>query len=148
MRTGWLLLVKKAADQRAAQRRFKQDLKQGRTSLDMAKLPLYPYQQEGMMFLAFTGRALLADEMGLGKTVQAIAGSELLHRLHTIKKVLVISPASLKSEWLEQIDKFSDRDSLIIQGMRKRRYQLYQQPVFFYLANYEQILYDKDYIND
>jgi len=144
----WLSSVKKAADQHAVEHRFKQDLKQGRTSLDMVKLPLYPYQQEGMMHLAFTGRALLADEMGLGKTVQAIAGSVLLSRLHSIKKVLVISPASLKSEWLEQIDKFSDRESLIIQGMRKRRYKLYQQTAFFYLANYEQILYDKDFIND
>ena len=144
----WLLSVQQAADQRTAQRRFKRDLKQGRASLDVVKLPLYPYQQEGMMHLAFTGRALLADEMGLGKTVQAIAGSELLNRLHSIEKVLVISPASLKSEWLEQIDKFSDRESLIIQGVRKHRYKLYQQPAFFYLANYEQILYDKDFIND
>lgn len=144
----WLLSVQQVADQRAARRRFESDLKQGRSSLDVVKLPLYPYQQEGMMHLAFTGRALLADEMGLGKTVQAIAGSELLNRLHSIEKVLVISPASLKSEWLEQIGKFSDREALIIQGVRKRRYQSYQQPVFFYLANYEQILYDKDFINN
>lgn len=59
-----------------------------------------------------------------------------------------MSPASLKSEWLEQIGKFSEREALIIQGMRKHRYQLYQQPAFYYLANYEQILRDKDYIND
>lgn len=36
-------------------------------------MPLYPYQREGMLHLAFTGRAMLADEMGLGKTIQAIA---------------------------------------------------------------------------
>ncbi len=144
----WLLQLQQAADLRAARRRFERSVKRGAASLDMTKLPLYPYQQEGMLHLAFTGRALLADEMGLGKTVQAIAASELLNRLHSVEKVLVVSPASLKSEWLEQIGKFSDRQALIIQGMRKRRYQLYQQPAFYYLANYEQILYDKDYIND
>lgn len=143
----WLQQLQRAADLRAARRRFERDLKRGAASLDAVKLPLYPYQQEGMLHLAFTGRALLADEMGLGKTVQAIAGSELLDRLRTIEKVLVISPASLKSEWQEQIDKFSNRQALIIQGMRKRRYQLYERPAFYYLANYEQMLYDKDYIN-
>ena len=38
-------------------------------------VPLFPYQREGMLHLAFTERALLADEMGLGKTIQAIAPS-------------------------------------------------------------------------
>ena len=144
----WLAQLQRAAEQRRVRRCFEQDLKQERASLDVVKLPLYPYQQEGMMHLAFTGRALLADEMGLGKTVQAIAGSELLDRLHGIGKVLVVSPASLKTEWREQIGKFSDRKPLIIQGMRKCRHQLYRQPAFFYLANYEQILYDKDFINN
>ena len=45
------------------------------------KVPLFPYQREGMLHLAFTERALLADEMGLGKTIQAIAACALLHRL-------------------------------------------------------------------
>ncbi len=144
----WLVQLQHAADLRAARRRFERSLKRGEVSFDVVKLPLYPYQQEGMLHLAFTGRGLLADEMGLGKTVQAIAASELLDRLQGIEKVLVVSPASLKSEWLEQVGKFSDRQALIIQGMRKRRYQLYQQPAFYYLANYEQILHDKDYINN
>jgi len=144
----WLDQVQSAANRRKSRNTFEEDLKRGRVSLAEVKLPLYPYQQEGMLHLAFTGRALLADEMGLGKTVQAIAGSELLNRLHSISKVLVISPASLKSEWREQIAKFSDREALIIQGIRKRRHRLYQQSAFFFLANYEQILYDKDYINN
>lgn len=39
------------------------------------KEKLYDYQQEGMLHLAFKGRAILADDMGLGKTVQAVAAS-------------------------------------------------------------------------
>lgn len=143
----WLRQLGQAAARRESRRLFETELKQGRASLDVVKQPLYPYQQEGMMHLAFTGRALLADEMGLGKTVQAIGGSELLNRLHPLQKVLVIAPASLKTEWAEQIDRFSHRTALIIQGSRKNRHKLYRQPGFFYLSNYEQILYDGDFIN-
>ncbi|HUP27534.1 MAG TPA: SNF2-related protein, partial [Chloroflexia bacterium] len=39
----------------------------GQARLDLLKLPLYPYQAIGTLFLAFTERALLADDMGLGK---------------------------------------------------------------------------------
>ena len=80
------------------------DLQAGRRTLQPTKYPLYPYQQEGMLHLVCQGRALLADEMGLGKTVQAVAASTLLKELHGIRRVLVISPASLKGEWLEQIE--------------------------------------------
>jgi SNF2 family DNA or RNA helicase len=56
-----------------------------------------------MLHLAFGERALLADEMGLGKTIQAIAACALLHHLGKARRVLVVTPASLKTEWEEQI---------------------------------------------
>jgi SNF2 family DNA or RNA helicase len=77
--------------------------------------------------------------MGLGKTVQAVAACELLRRSIGIRRVLVISPASLKGEWEEQIARFTDRPSHIIRGSRARRLRQYNQPAFFFLANYEQI---------
>ncbi len=60
-----------------------------------------------MLHLAFTERALLADEMGLGKTIQAIAACALLHRMEKARHVLVVTPASLKSEGEEQIQRFT-----------------------------------------
>ena len=110
------------------------------------KLPLYDYQKTGMLHLAFTERALLADEMGLGKTVQAIAACELLRRIRNIRKVLVISPTSLKLEWEEQIAKFSDLPTTIIYGNKKSRLHQYRRESFFYLANYEQVLRDYEHI--
>ncbi|CAN5244383.1 hypothetical protein BH10PSE19_BH10PSE19_09810 [soil metagenome] len=126
----------------SAKEMFLNDVKQGMKTLDVMKHSLYPYQQEGMMHLAFTERGMLTDEMGLGKTVQAIAACELLRRYKNISRVLVVATASLKAEWEEQIAKFSDLSSLIIQGHRQNRLKQYQSHAFFYLTNYEQIIQD------
>ena len=143
----WLEMLDRREQQIRSRRHFETKAASGKVSLDLVKQTLYPYQQEGMLHLAFTGRALLADEMGLGKTVQAIAACELLRRTLGIRRVLVISPASLKGEWEEQIAKFTDLPSHIIQGPRASRLRQYKKPVFFSLANYEQIRSDIDEIN-
>jgi superfamily II DNA or RNA helicase len=134
-----------------ARARFLAEVEAGRQTLDPLKLPLFPYQQEGMLHLAFTERALLADEMGLGKTIQAIAACELLRRLRGIERVLVLSPASLKGEWEEQIARFTDLPVRILQGTRPQRLAQYSEGgegAFFYLANYEQVLADGDAIQE
>ncbi len=142
----WLARHIQHAGRDKARQLFDKDVTQGKRTEDVVNVPLYPYQQQGMRHLAFTERALLADEMGLGKTVQAIAACELLRQLHGIQRVLVISPASLKAEWEEQIEKFTNLDSLIIQGPRAARLKQYRQQSFFYLCNYEQIMVDADEI--
>ena len=121
---------------------FVKDVTLGKQSFNFVKQPLFPYQQEGVLHLAFTERALLADEMGLGKTIQAIAACELLRRSRRIQRVLVVTTASLKSEWEEQIAKFTDLSSHIILGTRPHRLRQYQQNAFFYLMNYEQVVAD------
>ena len=138
----WVEDESRRAARGAARERFLAEVEAGRETLDVVKLPLYPYQREGMLHLAFTERALLADEMGLGKTVQAIAACALLRRLQGIERVLVISPASLKAEWEEQIARFTDLPSRIIYGPRAQRLRQYGPGAFFYLASYEQMLYD------
>ena len=105
-------------------------------------LPLYPYQRDGMLHLVTRRRAILADEMGLGKTVQAIAACALLGRLGLARRVLVVCPASLKSEWAEQIALFTTLDARIVAGNRGERLKDYADPAFFTLTNYEQILRD------
>ncbi len=142
----WLERVTHLSERDKARQVFDQDVAAAKRSLDVVNIPLYPYQQQGMRHLAFTERALLADEMGLGKTVQAIAASELLRRLRGVQRVLVISPASLKAEWEEQIEKFSSLRSLIIHGPRAARLKQYRQESFFYLCNYEQIMPDAEEI--
>ncbi|HEX4498207.1 MAG TPA: DEAD/DEAH box helicase [Thermoanaerobaculia bacterium] len=146
----WVEEQRRKAARQTARERFLAEVQAGRATLDVVQVPLYPYQQEGMLHLAFTERALLADEMGLGKTVQAIAACELLRRLRGIERVLVVCPASLKGEWEEQIARFSGLPSRIVAGPRAQRLAQYDEATgegegaFFYLANYEQILIDAD----
>jgi hypothetical protein len=143
----WAEEQRRQAAQRTARAQFLSEVEAGRATFDVLHHPLYPYQREGMLHLAFGERALLADEMGLGKTIQAIAACVLLRKLRGIERVLVISPASLKTEWEEQIARFTDLPARLILGTRAERLRQYSESQseggpFFYLANYEQILSD------
>lgn len=138
----WVEEQRQLGQRESARAAFEADLAAGKRSLDIVDAELYPYQREGVLHLAFTERALLADEMGLGKTVQAIAACELLRRLRGIERVLVVSPASLKTEWEEQNAKFTSLPAIIVQGTRAKRLAQYRMPSFFYFANYEQVRLD------
>ena len=138
----WIASLQSESERRLERARFEDDLKAGRRSMDMLKLPLLPYQIDGAMHLAFGERALLADDMGLGKTVQAIAACALLRDLRGIERVLVVSPASLKAEWKEQIARFSDLSVTPVYGNFLARSAAYVKGSFFTLCNYEQAVAD------
>lgn len=108
----------------------------------LLKVPLLPYQLDGVAYAAGTGRAVLADDMGLGKTPQAVGVAELLAREAGIRKVLVICPASLKSQWRNEICRFVDRDVQLIAGQTAGRAEQYRSNCFFTVCNYEQVLRD------
>src|SRR5690606_18399416 len=59
-----------------------------------------------------------------------------------IRKVLVICPASLKSQWRAEIQRFSDRDCQLILGKAEERSAQYNSDAFFTICNYEQVLRD------
>jgi hypothetical protein len=143
----WLDRLKRQRSRLDARAAFLAEVNDGRASLDFLRLNLLPYQQEGMLHLAFGERVLLADEMGLGKTVQAIAACELLARRKNIARVLVVCPASLKAEWEEQIARFADRSTKLVFGPRPQRLAAYADPPFFTIVNYEQVLADAEDIN-
>ena len=109
---------------------------------ELLKVPLLPYQLDGIAFVVGAGRAVLADDMGLGKTIQAIGVAELLRREAGIRKVLVVCPASLKSQWRNEIHRFSDRDCQLVMGGAALRAEQYDNDHFFTVCNYEQVLRD------
>jgi superfamily II DNA or RNA helicase len=118
----------------------------GQARLDLLKLPLYPYQAVGTLFLAFTERALLADDMGLGKTPQALAASKLLESWHGINRVLVITPASVKQQWGREIERFTSDSYVVIGGPKAKRQKQYEGDAFFTVVNYELVLRDLEQI--
>lgn len=109
---------------------------------ELLKTELLPYQLDGIAFAVGAGRAILADEMGLGKTIQGIGVSELFAKQADIKKVLVICPASLKSQWRNEIERFSGRTVQLVGGPSADRISQYANEAFFTICNYEQVLRD------
>lgn len=145
----WLTALQRSRERVENRRDYETGVVEGRYPEHVTLSPLFPYQREGMLHLAFKERALLADEMGLGKTIQAIAACALLHHLGKASRVLVVTPASLKTEWEEQIGKFTTLPLRLIFGGQSARTALYNEPdpPFFTICNYEQILRDSLNVN-
>jgi ERCC4-related helicase len=108
----------------------------------LLKAPLLPYQLDGIAFAAGAGRAVLADDMGLGKTIQGVGVAEFLAREADIKKVLIVCPASLKSQWRNEIHRFCSRPVQLVSGAAAQRGRQYASACFFTVCNYEQVLRD------
>ncbi len=113
---------------------------------ELLAVELLPYQLDGIAFAAGAGRAILADEMGLGKTMQGIGVAELLRREAGIERVLVVCPASLKSQWRREIERASGASCQLVLGASRERVVQYGSGCFFTLVNYEQVLRDADAI--
>ena len=143
----WFEARRQLEERKSLLREYEQKVQCGEWPAQETLAPLYPYQREGMLHLAFNERALLADEMGLGKTIQAIAACALLQRLGKASRVLVVAPASLKTEWEEQIQRFTNLPYRLVFGGRAKRLALYAAPAFFTVVNYEQVLRDALDIN-
>jgi len=63
---------------------------------------LKPFQRAGVSYLLRQRRAFLADEQGLGKTIEALATLEA----DQAYPALVVCPASLKLNWLREIERW------------------------------------------
>jgi superfamily II DNA or RNA helicase len=117
--------------------------KQQQLDFSFLKTGLYPYQEEGVRFALFKKAAIIADEMGLGKTLQAITIALLKKELFGFQKILVVCPSSVKSQWLKEIEKFTDASAVVVSGGRKLRQQIYQESrALFKITNYEALLRD------
>lgn len=69
-------------------------------------LEYYGFQKAGVAFALEKKRVLIADEMGLGKTIQVIG---VINALQTIRKVLIITKASLRLNWLGEVRRWLTR---------------------------------------
>ena len=114
----------------------------------LIKAELFPYQKDGVEFVLFKKVAIIADEMGLGKTVQAASAAVLKKQVFGFNKTLVVCPATLKSQWKKEIEKFTNEKALIVSGKPKERVAQYlDEEHFFFIVNYEMVLRDSLAIN-
>ena len=103
-------------------------------------------------------KVLVAYDLGLGKTVLTIAAIERLMDENKVKEPgLIICLSSLKYQWANQIEKFTDGTSkaLVIDGTPKKREEQYAEAmdwrasgVDYIILNYEQIVNDWDAIKN
>ncbi len=116
---------------------------ESKLDFSLLKVPLFPYQQEGVAFATFQDGAIIADEMGLGKTIQAIATAVMKKVVFNFTRTLIICPASLKEQWRQEIKKFSHEDAEIVDGLPEQRAAKYQNSTaHFLIINYETVQRD------
>jgi len=73
-------------------------------------IKLYPHQIVAAMFMNVTRNTLISHEMGIGKTLSAILYCEM----NGFKRVMVITPNSLKFNFYNEVEKFTKSNSHII----------------------------------
>ncbi len=69
---------------------------------------LKPFQRAGVSYMLARRRAFLADEQGLGKTIEALAALEA----DGAYPAVVACPASLKLNWLREVERWLPRRSV------------------------------------
>jgi SWI/SNF-related matrix-associated actin-dependent regulator of chromatin subfamily A-like protein 1 len=91
-------------------------------------LELFPFQEEGIRFALEHEGTLIADEMGLGKSVQAIgvinedigpghvrsfvcrrSHGSLLWKSPTLRKIIIVCPASMRIPWRRELEQRLNR---------------------------------------
>jgi SNF2 family DNA or RNA helicase len=108
----------------------------------------FPFQFDGMAFLMPRHGAVLADEMGLGKSMQAISSIRLLVRSGQARRVLVVCPKGLVSNWTRELADWAPEILVaVIEGdQQRRRWQWSLADVPVKIANYEALVRDRDLI--
>lgn len=123
-----------------------------------AKIKPYPYQEYGAKFmldsLNYYGFCLNSDSMGLGKSFQSILVMMYQHRNAGCKKILIICKKSIKTQWAEEIRKFSNLDKdmeiCITEDTKAKRMKAYdaaeKAEESILITNYHNFLNDSELI--
>lgn len=85
-------------------------------TVDVAGLPLLPYQRAGVEYAAAARRCFIADDMGLGKTLQAIATLEYVMDSYPS---VVMCPSNLVLNWKKEYEKWLPNRKVAVITNRK-----------------------------
>lgn len=84
--------------------------------IEVAGLPLLPYQKAGVKYASAAKRCFIADDMGLGKTLQAIA---TLENTHNSYPAVVVCPPNLVLNWQKEYGKWIPERKVVTVSDRK-----------------------------
>ena len=115
-------------------------------SLD-GKNCLFNYQRWGIKCGLTVGDGfLIGDVPGLGKSIQSLGIAIARKNRGEIRNCLIVCPASLKYNWLDEIHKFTKETALVIGHKAKnsadREKQWVAEGYFFKIVNYELVARD------
>lgn len=110
----------------------------------------FGYQLDGVAFLYPRQEAVLADEMGLGKTMQAITAIRLLVHQHQLRRVLLICPKPLVTNWQREFAQWApELPVAAVEGGPARRQWLWREGGdVVTIANYESVVRDRTDVCD
>ena len=114
------------------------------------EIDFYEHQLKGIRHLARVGSFILADDMGLGKTLQALTITAIDFEKYGAKRVLIVTQASLKENFADDVEKFTSLTWTILDGKdkAKRSKQIDELgDVELLVVNYEQVVAHVDELN-
>ncbi len=105
----------------------------------------FEFQLDGIAFLYPRHHAVLADEMGLGKTMQAITAIRLLAHQRQLRRVLLICPKPLVTNWQREFAQWAPEIPVTaIEGGPNRRQWMWRTgSELVRIANYETVIRDR-----
>ena len=92
------------------------DISEFRLAKGMRNISLFDYQKKGVRFLLENKQVVLGLAVGLGKTPTSIAAVKQLINEKKIKRAIVVAPSSVKYNWKEEIEKFSDMKVAVLES--------------------------------
>ena len=137
----------------AAEQKFRPELKAVSYEPGIFRTTPYPHQVVSFNFAQRLDASALFLEQGLGKAKIALDLAAWRYRQHQIQRALIVCPASVLGQWLEEITKHGHSDFssvvLLAGSSTVRRRALEALPVDFaglLLINYEGLLPLYDYL--
>jgi hypothetical protein len=109
------------------------------------KVPLLPFQRQGVEFATFRKGVVLADDMELEKPLQAIATAVMKKDVFGYSRILIICPATLKQQWKNDVLRYCDEPAQIVAGTTAGRETLYGSTGFI-IVSYETVIRDQQLI--
>lgn len=108
------------------------------------KLQPYPYQKEAIYYALNNPNSLLILPTGAGKTC---IGAGIVLEINQEQPIIICTKASLKHNWLQEINKFTDLPAKIIDTPSKagKRFNEQFENCRIYILNYETLRNDQVY---